>query len=892
MLHPWQHEHRQRRAALCSLLTILGLAFLAACSSGATPQNPAESELDFLLPKPPSSKLRGHAVGVSSPSLRAAASGVASSSGAVGALAFTMALATALFSAGGRHRALIRRHAGGKPLEELNVGDACEGTVKRVANIGVWIDIGAAKDALLAKNEIPPGKSYKPQEKVKDLEIIEVQAGDTPATRKIRLKAMQVELSVNEGDVVEGTVMRSSSFGVFFDIGIGFDVLAPNRELSAKPDEYAAGDKVKVTIVSIAGNRVTVTTRIDSSSGSQTGKKGAGKPLSSLKEGTVVSGVVTNASEKFGLFMDIGVEKDVLWRIQQLDKPLSDYTAGEKVDGLKIVSVNVEKKLVEVTKRRLTSEVEVGETFEGTVNEVTQFGVFFNVGLSSDVLATAGGLSKQVDKYTKGEVADLKVIKVDGARVNVTTILEETVMRGQTVSGKVVSIKETLGIFIDVGDSQQALLRIKSLGDKSLSDFSVGEELKDLIVMKLDRAEGIFEVITREGLDAVASNPVTSLANLPVGSKVSGKVSKVTQFGIFVDVGAQRDALWATSQLPKAASEFKEGEEVTGLTITECNPDLQRLSVSSKPTAAEFNKGDLVSGKVSKILPFGIFVDIGASNDALVPARFLAKEPTEYQEGEEFQDWKILQTVPNENKISVCETEGSSGSSGRLSFDDLTVGQAIKGVVRRSTNFGVFVDIGLGRTDALLPGSLMKKGVNPEDFEPNNEAEVYIHKIDSGEGRVTVGMEKPEDVAQVTYQTDWIPPGCMLPDVKMWKLDGGIVDDEPINYREWEKKYPGMIKFPTGKYEVEPYFCISKSGGPWHGEKAYEKATVHHIPIPVHLRKPDAAPPVIPKPHVDDYDCTYDTGIKPEIHTKYRAPPMNDPNWVWYEKVPEGVSVV
>jgi polyribonucleotide nucleotidyltransferase len=252
---------------------MLGLAFLAACSYSATPHATNESELTFLLPKPPSSKLRGNAIGVSSPSLGAAASGAASASGAAGVLAFTVALATAVFSAGGRHRALIQRYAGGRPLEELNVGEIVAGTVKRVANIGVWIDIGAAKDALLAKTELPPGKSFKPGEKVTDLEIIEVQAGDTPATRKIRLKAKQAELDVKEGDVAEGTVQRASSFGVFFDIGIGVDVLGPSRNLSKKTDEYTEGEKVKVKIESIAGNRITVSTNV----GSSEGGKGAGK---------------------------------------------------------------------------------------------------------------------------------------------------------------------------------------------------------------------------------------------------------------------------------------------------------------------------------------------------------------------------------------------------------------------------------------------------------------------------------------------------------------------------------------------------------------------------------------------------------------------------------------
>jgi transcriptional accessory protein Tex/SPT6 len=374
-------------------------------------------------------------------------------------------------------------------------------------------------------------------------------------------------------------------------------------------------------------------------------------------------------------------------------------------------------------------------------------------------------------------------------------------------------------------------------------------------------------------------------------AQVTGKINKVSQFGIFLDVGSTRDALWATSQLPKPASEYKEGEEITGLTVIQCNPEKQQLAVSTKPVASDYNRDDVVSGKVTKILPFGVFVDIGASNDALAPARYLAKEPTEYTEGEEFENWKVLSTDPSQNKISVAETDGSSGSAaGRNSFDDLEVGQKIKGVVRRSTNFGVFVDIAIGRTDALLPGSLMTEGTNPEDFEVNKEIEVYVHNVNASEAKVTLGMEKPEDEgSRRTYQPDWIPPGDMLPDLKLHKLDDYVIDEEPIDYRAWEKKYPGLISFPKDG-EKEVYFNVNNGGGHWHGHANMMPSTVHYMPVPMHLRKPDAEPPVIPPPSLDDMEMSYESGIKPEIHVKYRAPPLNDPNWVWYDMIPDGVD--
>jgi len=76
----------------------------------------------------------------------------------------------------------------------------------------------------------------------------------------------------------------------------------------------------------------------------------------------------------------------------------------------------------------------------------------------------------------------------------------------------------------------------------------------------------------------------------------------------------------------------------------------------------------------------------------------------------------------------------------------LEIGAKIKGVVRMTKDYGVFVDIGMGRRDALMPGALLGEGVEPEQFEANQEGEAYVASIDANTERVTLSyMEPPEE---------------------------------------------------------------------------------------------------------------------------------------------------
>ncbi|CAE7507172.1 unnamed protein product, partial [Symbiodinium pilosum] len=607
---------------------------------------------------------------------------------------------------------------------------------------------------------------------------------------------------------------------------------------------------------------------------------------------------IVRVNEKYGLFINIGIGVDALCTNTQLDKPVADYQEGGKID-VKVLNVDVGKEQVEVTTRPLASEAKVGDTVEGTVVTQIPAGVFFDAGFSRDLLCPTNFLSKPKEEYSRGEVADLTIMQVDGDRVTVSDKKDVgkpigSFVRGQEVSGKVVRYTEGLGIFLDVGASREALWRTKGPGatvlPKDAKEYAQGEEVSGLIITRLDVQTQTLEV-AMPGAELLKTS--LSMENMEVGQEVSGKVAKTMAFGVFVDIGAERDALYAISQLDKPLGDYKVGDELEGLRVVEVDATRQRLAVSTRPLAADFEEGQEVTGKVSKIMDFGLFVDIGASVDALLPTGMLAKDTGEYSEGEVLDDLKVSRVDIQKNQIAVGQKSGGMSSGASLEIDSLEVGAKVPGVVRGIREYGIFVDIGLGRTDALMPNSMLGD-VTSAAFKPNQKIEVWIAQVDSSNNRVTVSAVEP--TAEMRQRRgrgggsagasldSYIPQGFMIPDPKRHAEIIGredLMDPEPIPWYEWAEKYPGFIRFQ----EKDQVITISVRAHGFYGEKELRHSQPAFIPIPAHLQKADAKQPTkddLRVKYEDQPMPNYDNGIKPEIHIKYRQPPLNDPNWREY----------
>lgn len=152
---------------------------------------------------------------------------------------------------------------------------------------------------------------------------------------------------------------------------------------------------------------------------------------------------------------------------------------------------------------------------------------------------------------------------------------------------------------------------------------------------------------------------------LSVGQQVEGKVKRLTEFGAFVDIGVGRDGLvhvseLSTTRVAKVGDMLQEGQEVT-LWIKKLDRDRNRISLTmiepGRTTIRDLQKGDLVTGTVTRILPYGAFVDIGVGRDALLRVRemgnrFVAKPEDVVQVGQTLEA-RIIEIARRRSRIDL-----------------------------------------------------------------------------------------------------------------------------------------------------------------------------------------------------------------------------------------------
>ena len=168
---------------------------------------------------------------------------------------------------------------------------------------------------------------------------------------------------------------------------------------------------------------------------------------------------------------------------------------------------------------------------------------------------------------------------------------------------------------------------------------------------------------TQDNTSADDNGPVVKL--LSVGQQLQGTVRRITEFGAFVDIGVGRDGLihiseLSTTRIAKVTDVLKEGQQVT-LWIKKLDRDRNRISLTmiepGKRTIRDLQVGEVVEGTVTRILPYGAFIDIGVGRDALLHVRemsngFVAKPEDVVKIGDTV-DVRILEIARRRNRIDL-----------------------------------------------------------------------------------------------------------------------------------------------------------------------------------------------------------------------------------------------
>ncbi len=458
---------------------------------------------------------------------------------------------------------------------------------------------------------------------------------------------------LQEGQIVKGRILSITAKEVLVDVGYKSEGIIPLEEFD-DPGSLKVGDGVEVLLESVEDDEGLIVL----SKRKAERAKGWERLLDLAKEGDLLEGRVTR-KVKGGLMVDIGGVEAFLPASQVFLRGFGnlDSLVGQTMSVV-IIKVHKARRNLVVSRReallkerehlrqRILDELEVGQTRQGTVKNITDFGAFINLGGVDGLLHITdmswGRVTHPTEIVQVGQKLDVMILSFDRETMKISLGLKQLTPNpwdqaegkypvGSRVKGKVVSLMP-YGAFVELEKGLEGLVHISEFSwTKRPSHPSeivkVGDEVS-CIVLSIDRENQKIAL----GIKQTESNPWEAyLKDHPVNSRVTGRVQHLTEYGAFVELadGIEgllhvQDLSW-TRRYNHPSECLKKGQEVE-MVIVSAEPENRKIGLSLKAAAPDpwtaisekFPAGTLVEGKITKVASFGIFVEIEKDLDGLV----------------------------------------------------------------------------------------------------------------------------------------------------------------------------------------------------------------------------------------------------------------------------------
>ncbi len=413
-------------------------------------------------------------------------------------------------------------------------------------------------------------------------------------------------------------------------------------------------------------------------------------------EGLIVNGYV-KCRTKGGMIVDVfGIEAFLPG--SQIDvKPIRDYDAyvGKTME-FKVVKINHEFKNVVVShkalieadieeqKKEIIGQLEKGQVLEGTVKNITSYGVFVDLGGVDGLIHITDLSWSRINHPNEIVELDQKlnvvILDFDEAKTRIQLglkqlskhpweALDENLKVGDKVKGKVVVIAD-YGAFIEVAEGVEGLIHVSEMSWsthlRSAQDFvNVGDEVEAQI-LTLDREDRKMSL----GIKQLTPDPWTDITSkYPVGSRHTGIVRNFTNFGVFVELEEGIDGLIYISDLSwtkkiKHPSEFTNVGDKLDVVVLELDVEGRKLSLGHKQTEAnpwdkyetEFAVGTTHTAAITEIVDKGATIDFNEDITAFVPQRHMEKEDGSKLKQGETAEFQIIEFNKEFKRVVASHT--------------------------------------------------------------------------------------------------------------------------------------------------------------------------------------------------------------------------------------------
>jgi small subunit ribosomal protein S1 len=491
--------------------------------------------------------------------------------------------------------------------------------------------------------------------------------------------------------VIEGTIISLTDREAIIDINAKSEGVISLNEFRYNPD-LKVGDKVEV-LVDIQEDK---TGQLVLSHRKARTIKAWDRVNDAHDQSTVVTGFV-KCRTKGGMIVDVfGLEAFLPG--SQIDvKPIRDYDQYvNKNMEFKVVKINHEFKNVvvshkalieadiELQKKEIIGQLEKGQVLEGTVKNITTYGVFIDLGGVDGLIHITDLSWNRINHPSEILELDQKLNVVildfddDKSRIQLGVkqlsahpweSLDEKLKEGDKVKGKV-SVLADYGAFVEVVDGVEGLVHVSEMSWsthlRSAQDFvKVGDEV-EAVVLTLDREERKMSL----GIKQLSSDPWTDITKkYPVGSKHSGIVRNFTNFGIFVELEEGIDGLVYISDLSwtvkvKHPSELFTAGDNIDVIVLELDSEARKLSLGHKQTMDNpwdaydktFAEGTSHNATISDSNDKGATIIFNDDITAFVPNRHLIKEDGNKLKKGDTSDFKVIEYNKDFKRVVMSHT--------------------------------------------------------------------------------------------------------------------------------------------------------------------------------------------------------------------------------------------
>ena len=497
--------------------------------------------------------------------------------------------------------------------------------------------------------------------------------------------------SVKDKEVIEGTIIALNKREAVVNIGYKSDGIIPMNEFRYNPD-LKIGDKVEVFIENQEDSKGQLILSHKKARASRSWER----INAALENNEIIKGFI-KCRTKGGMIVDVfGIEAFLPG--SQIDvKPIRDYDVfvGKTME-FKVVKINEEfrnvvvshKALIEAEleqqKREIISKLEKGQVLEGTVKNITSYGVFIDLGGVDGLIHITdlswGRVNHPSEVVALDQKLNVVILDFDNEKKRIALglkqlhphpwdALDPNLKVGDKVKGKVVVMAD-YGAFLEVAPGVEGLIHVSEMSWsqhlRSAQEFlKIGDEI-EAVILTLDRAERKMSL----GIKQLKKDPWEDIeVKYPIGSRHTAKVRNFTNFGVFVEIEEGVDGLIHISDLSwtkkiKHPSEFTQVGADIEVEVLQIDKDNRRLSLGHKQLEENpwdvfetvFTVGSVHEGTIIEMLDKGAVVALPYGVEGFATPKHLVKEDGTTAKVDEKLNFKVIEFNKESRRIILSHS--------------------------------------------------------------------------------------------------------------------------------------------------------------------------------------------------------------------------------------------